>query len=201
MIAMRTILLLVFLGCLGPLAGCIPGESPRHNLLGAAFGGASGGRPGPEVVPVDELSSWFPQSGKYALAQGERDFLKYYMFSRYNEGFYDPDQQEVIAASITEKLNFARSTDNLTLDGLNDLFERDVRANVGVLQDHIIERVQLALDNSVVINTELLQNNPFVDPYSEDGRMMARTVERMLMLRQLVIDELRRREDQNDLDF
>ena len=149
----------LILSALVLLAACIPGEQPSNNklaLLGLAY------KPvGPEAVRTQIISDLFPASGPLALVEGEREYLQYQMLERYNEGFYEPVVQPLIARDMNAVFSAAQSEDGTTMASLNADYRTEVERVITDVPDGILWNMRYVAANSAIMSEEMLQEDGF----------------------------------------
>ncbi|EHQ08688.1 hypothetical protein Lepil_4041 [Leptonema illini DSM 21528] len=190
---------LIFAGSLflgfGFLSSCIPGEHPSQNkvvplILSLAYTPAP-----PEAVRTQIVEEMFPASGPLALVEGEREYLQYQMLERYNQGFYEPAVQPLIARDMQSVFASALEEDGTTMASLNADFRREVERVLTTAPEGILWNIRYIAANSAVMSDEMLQEEGFWagdisrEDFEENKRFM-------LALYETVSLEIERRQGQ-----
>ena len=154
---------------------------------------------GLEVVPADELDSFFPIEGDYSLEAEERELLRIAMYRRYDRGFYEPGAPRIIVAELERKLKEAEK-EGVTYNEIQDEFIADARRGRDKMPDYVLANLRWVAGNSVVVTIETIRRADEFKTAGMDLELMERSLERMRELRRFVIDEQNRRKYANDGD-
>ncbi|MBK8399144.1 MAG: hypothetical protein IPL26_28375 [Leptospiraceae bacterium] len=184
---MKKLLFLFFI-----LLGCVPAQKPSENnvlpaLLSIAY------RPAPpENVQTHLVDTLFPKTGPYALIEGEKEYLLYSMYERYNDGFYEPLAQPLIALDMSTIMKEAFEKDGTTMASLNADYEKEIKRVLTTAPEFILWNIRFTTANSAIMSAEMLTQEGFFE-----GELKKEDFEQnktfMLNLYNLVSDEIQRR--------
>lgn len=190
---MRLSLLLSLSVCV--LVACIPGQSPKNNIVMPVLLGMAQKAPSPDAIPTALIGQLFPTSGPYRLGSVEKGAYTQLMNERYKDGFYDPQVRARYAADFAATIAYAREQDGVEYEQLLSNMANDIRANLAEWDLHELESFQFVAGNSIVMSTEMLRD-PLVVASGVPQEWMVKTIDTMTELRKMVIDEMMRRGDQ-----
>lgn len=184
---MKKILILLLLG-----AGCIPGQRPSENDVLPALVAAAYRPVSPDAVRTQIVDDLFPQSGPYALIEGEKEYLQYSMYERYNDGFYEPMVQQKIARDMRYTMDEAFAEDGTTMASLNADYEKEVLRVLNRAPDFILWNIRFTTANSVIMSEEMLNQDGFFGENLNRADFEANK-EFMMRLYRTVSDEIEKR--------
>ena len=114
-----------------------------------------------ETVKIEIVDDLFPSSGPLALVEGEREYLQYQMYERYNQGFYEPAIQPLISQDMQSVFTSAFEEDGTTIASLNADFQHEVERVLPTAPDEILWNIRYTVANSAVMSEEMLRETGF----------------------------------------
>jgi hypothetical protein len=174
------------------LSACIPGQRPSENdvlpaLLAVAYKPVS-----PDAVRTQIVDDLFPQTGPYALIEGEKEYLQYSMYERYNDGFYEPMVQRKIARDMRDTMDEAFAEDGTTMASLNADYEQEVLRVLSRAPEFILWNIRFTTANSVIMSEEMLNQEGFFEENLNRQDFEA-SKELMMRVYRTVSDEIEKR--------
>lgn len=184
---MKKLLILFFV-----ILGCVPAQKPAENYILPALLALTYQAAPPEAVETHLVDTLFPKTGPYALIEGEKEYLLYTMYERYNDGFYEPLAQPLLAADMFGTMKEAFEKDGTTMASLNADYEKEIKRVLTTAPEFILWNIRFTTANSAIMSAEMLTQEGFFggDLKKED---FEENKTFMLNLYYLVSDEIQRR--------